>query len=402
MNNFYKFYLRDSFNASALLFSAGSIIQGFMAFFGVDSVRMGYFTSVVTATQVATMLIYSGLADRVKDCKKAVALITVQYVWFFIAAMVLCFFPNTSSSMAFWIILIFGVIQNVFIGMRSALDYKLPYLTIDMKKYAQLNAISGICSGICCVAVNLVFSKLLNSENLQYLNVSVFGFAFGAVFILLSAFMTTRLKVNSEALSPEKEKSKVSLLTILKSKSFLILALPNLLRGLCMGTIGMAAVIWLENINGNPASTAVLVTISTLGSMFSCLGYSFLSRYVRQNVICITGSIALVVFMPLMMAGNNSVVFCIFYLLANVGYIFVNNSVPCRIAEVVPYDMIAGYSALRLSITMGGSALASLIVGYLVGNVPSWIILVSAGALQLASGLVFLLYRPEEKTSKAK
>ena len=402
MNNFYKFYIRDSFNASALLFSAGSIIQGFMAFYGIDSVRMGYFTSIVTATQVATMLIYSGLADRVKDCKKTVALITLQYIWFFVAAIVLCLFPNASSSVAFWVILIFGIIQNVFIGMRSALDYKLPYLTIDMKKYAQLNAISGICSGICCVAVNLVFSRFLNSDNFEYSRVSLFGFVFAAMFILFSAFMTTRLKVNSAVESPEKEKSKVSLFTILKSRSFLILAVPNLLRGLCMGTIGMAAVIWLADINSSPASTAVLVTISTLGSMFSCLGYSFLSKFVRQNVICFAGSIALILFMPLMMVGNNSVVFCIFYLLANVGFIFVNNSVPCRISEVVPYDMIAGYSALRLSITMGGSALASLVVGYLIGNVPSWTILLSAGVLQLASGLVFLLYRPEEKAAKSK
>lgn len=402
MNNFYKYYIRDSFNAAALLFSAGSIVQGFMAYYGIDSVRMGYFTSILTATQVATMLIYSGLADRVKDCKKAVALITAQYVWFFVAAIILCFFPNTSSSLAFWIILIFGISQNVFIGMRGALDYKLPYLTIDMKNYAQLNAISGICSGICCVVVNLIFSKFLNSDNFEYLNVSIFGFAFGAVFILLSAFMTMRLKITAESDSPETEKTKVSLLSILKSRSFLILSIPNLLRGLCMGTIGMAAVIWLADINSNPASTAVLVTISTLGSMFSCLGYSILSKFVKQNVICIIGSIAIVVFLPLMMLGNNSVVFCIFYLLTYVGYICVNNAVPCRIAEVVPYDMIAGYSALRLSITMGGSALASLIVGYLIGNVPSWTILAAAGLLQLASGFVFLIYRPKEKTDKAK
>ena len=177
MNNFIKYYIRDSFNASALLFSAGSIIQGFLAYFGVDSVRTGYFSFAVTATQVATMLIYSGLADKVKDCKKAVAIITLQYVWFFAATIVLCLFPNASSGVAFWVILIFGIIQNVFIGMRSALDYKLPYLTIDMTKYAQLNAISGICSGICCVAVNMVFTRFLNNQRFEYTSVTLWGFS---------------------------------------------------------------------------------------------------------------------------------------------------------------------------------------------------------------------------------
>jgi len=400
VNNFIKYYIRDSFNASALLFSAGSIIQGFLAYFGVDSVRTGYFSFAVTATQVATMLIYSGLADKVKDCKKAVAIITLQYVWFFAATIVLCLFPNASSGVAFWVILVFGIIQNVFIGMRSALDYKLPYLTIDMTKYAQLNAISGICSGICCVAVNMVFTRFLNNPRFEYTSVTLWGFVTASLFLLLSAFMTTRLKTSGVD-APEMQKAKTSLLTILKSKSFLILAAPNFLRGICMGTISMAAVIWLADIDSSPASTAVLVTISTLGSMVSCLIYSVMSRFIKQNVICIIGSGALLVFMPLMLAGKNSVVFCIFYLLANVGYIFVNNSVPCRISEVVPYDMIAGYSALRLSITMGGSALASLIVGYLVGVVPSWTILFGAGLLQLISGMVFLLYRPKEKAESA-
>lgn len=401
MNNFKKLYIRDSFNASAMLFSAGAIIQGFLAYFGVDEVRTGYFTFAVTATQVATMLIYSGLADKVKDCKKAVAVITLQYLWFFAAVVVLCLIPGTGSGAAFWVILIFGIIQNVFIGMRSALDYKLPYLVIDMSKYAQLNAVSGICSGLCCVAVNLVFSRFLNSERFEYTSVSLWGFVAAMLFIMMSAFMTTRLKTNGSD-SPERQKARTSLLTILKSRSFLVLALPNFLRGLCMGTMGMAAVIWLRDINSSPASTAVLVTISTLGSMISCLVYSVLSRYIRQNVICIIGSLALLCFMPLMLLGTNSVVFCVFYFLSNVGLIFVNNSVPCRIAEVVPYDMIAGYSALRLSITMGGSSLASLIVGYLVGNVPSWTILLGAGLLQIISGIVFLLYRPKENPEEAK
>ncbi|MBR4941291.1 MAG: hypothetical protein IKZ19_04765 [Clostridia bacterium] len=400
MNNFHRFYIRDSFNASALLFSSGSIIQGFLAYYGVDSVRTGYFTFAITATQVATMLIYSGLADRVKNCKRAVSVITFQYIWFFLAAIVLCLFPNASSSVAFWVILLFGIIQNVFVGMRSALDYKLPYLAIDMSKYAQLNAISGICAGLCCVAVNLIYSFFL--KRFDYASVSLCGLIGASVFMLASALMTLSLKIDESASAPEKEKTKVSHITILKSKSFLILALPNFLRGLCMGTIGMAAVIWLADINSDPASTAVLVTISTAGSMLSCLAYSFLSKKIKQNVICIIGSAALLIFMPLMMIGSNPVVFCIFYFLSNVGLIFVNNSVPCRIAEVVPYDMIAGYSALRLSITMGGSSLASLIVGYLIGNVPSPVILISAGILQVISGLAFLFYRPKENNIKEK
>lgn len=393
MSNFKKIYLRDSFNASALLFSSGSIIQGFLAWFGIDSILTGYYSFAVTAAQVAAMLVFSGFADRVKNCRRTVSLFMLQYVWFFLALLTLCLLPGVSSNAAFAVIISFGIFQNVFIGMRSALDYKLPYLIIDMKHYARLNAVSGFCSGICCVAVNLVFSFFLSRGD--YKTVSLCGFAAAALFMLAAAAANSRLKLNAAAIVPERKKSSVSLFQILVSRSFVLLTLPNLIRGICMGAVGMAAVIWLNDIDPSPSSTALLVTVSTAASIASSLFYTFLSRRLPQNLICFLGSAAMLLFLPQMMLGGKRPVFIIFYFLACSGMTLVNYAVPCRISEVVPYEMIAGYSALRLSITMGGSALANLLVGYLIGNVPSVFILCAAGMLQFISGLVFFLYRPD-------
>ena len=47
-----------------------------------------------------------------------------------------------------------------------------------------------------------------------------------------------------------------------------------------------------------------------------------------------------------MMLGGKRPAFIIFYFLACSGMTLVNYAVPCRISEVVHYEMIAGYSAL--------------------------------------------------------
>ena len=118
--------------------------------------------------------------------------------------------------------------------------------------------------------------------------------------------------------------------------------------------------------------------------------YAFLARRrLRTRNACAFGSLLMLVSAPLMLAGRIYPLFLIMLFLANVGILVVNYAVPVMVTEFVPYDVVGRYTALRMSLTTGGSAFASFLLGKLAGSVSPVLLLSFAGTLQALSGAAY-------------
>lgn len=218
------------------------------------------------------------------------------------------------------------------------------------------------------------------------------------VLMILSALLNSCLinKENSEIKEKHKNKQKPKIKELLYMPLFTKLIIPNLLRGIASGVFAMAAVIVLEN-GFSSSDTTLLVTIAALAAILGSFLFAVLSRHINSRFLCLAGSIA--VFSVTLFGTNIRFLFFIAYFITGIGKIIIDYSVPTILYKLLSFERAGIYHAWRLIITTAGTSLATMLVGYLIGNVPIFIILIFAALCQLLSGL-FYCFSPVLKSKK--
>jgi len=385
--NMIKYYIRDSLFNVTLIFMSGTLFQTFLAEKGVSNMRIGYFTFAVSITQVAATLLFSKISDRVKNIKRTLTVIFAQSILFLTVMAGICFFHTMKADFVFFIAVILIVQQNIFFGMRNILEYKFPFLLIDMSVYPTLVSVDGLCIGAASVAVNLILTLFMS--RFPFTAVMCGGFIVCILFMIFASILNESFRVLPDADAIGAEHSTCSVRQLFFDRKFYLFALPHFLRGMTMGIVGMMSLVWLKDISKDASSVSVLVTSAAISAMIASLVYQNLSKKICSGVLCFFGSVLLFLSMPYMLIGHSRTLFCILYFFVCFGQTIVNYAVPCYVSEMIPYDRIGMYTAFRMIITTGGAAVANLLMGYFLGKIPSDIILLFGAVIQLFSGFVF-------------
>ena len=391
--NFYKLYLRDTLYATALMFSSGTVIQTYLKTVGVGDSAIGLFTSVANIVQVAVFIFFSGIFDRIGKVRAMITFCIASQVVLNLALLPFCFFRQADPRVVFTAAMIGSLIQNAFIGMRLVLEYKLIYYVIPVGECGKLYSVDGIISGVVGVLSSMGLALILKS-------MPYFG-GIALAFVISIALIGTSSAVN-QSLRPIREEVPLteggagrldffrSIATLIKRREFSLMFLPNLLRGLSVGVIGLAAVFGMNELKMNGVYTSFLVASNMGATSFGSLAYRFLiSRKFSDQKLCFLGSTVTAVCLLFMLAFHSAPMFVLLYFIAYLGVIFVNLSVPLIVFKIVPHDIMGAYSAGRMVVTVGGTALSSILVGELMGRVPSEVLFTVTAAVQFICGCLY-------------
>ena len=376
----------------------GAIIQTFLSAYGVSLQNIGMFTAASSVSQVVVMLFCSGMVDRIRDIKRACALFHLPMILFFLALIPLCVIKGLSPGQVFWMVLVLGVVQNLFVGFRSIVEYKLPYLIIPMEQYPRLISVDGVISGLTGILASAALSFFL--ARLPYFQVMAVVFGLCILFFVGCWLLSERLKVlhqpEEQRIAPPSpvgpEGRPLSLTDILKMKSFYLLILPNLMRGCSMGIMGVVTVIGINDLALSESQAAYIATAVTAGTILGGLIYALFSRRLTSRCLCMAGSVIMLLSTPLMLAGGSYLFFLTMLVVAMVGQLIVNYAIPVMVTEFVPYEVMGRYTSWRLALTTIGTAFANMVVGMAVGKIPSVLLLTAAGVLQMAASLAYFYY----------
>lgn len=398
MSNPAKYYLRNALYAVTLMCFNGAIIQAFLSACGVSLQNIGMFTAASSVSQVVVMLFCSGFVDRIRNVKRSCALFHLPMTLFFLALIPLCVVQDIPPDRVFWMVLVLGVVQNLFVGFRNILEYKLPYLIIPMEQYPRLVSVDGVISGLVGILASAAISFFL--ARLPYFQVMTAVFSLCILLLAACWFLSDRLKAlhlpEEQRIAPPSPSSPegrpVSLPDILRMKSFYLLILPNFIRGCSMGIMGVVAVIGINDLSLSEARSTYIATAVTAGTILGGLAYALLSRRFTSRWLCMAGSVMMLLSTPLMLAGQNYPFFLAMLLIAIVGQLIVGYAIPVMVTEFVPYEVMGRYTSWRLAVTTIGTAFANMVVGMAVGKISSVLLLAAAGVLQMAAGLAYFCY----------
>ncbi len=395
LNNYSKLYLRDSLLSVALMFYSGNYIIMFLVESGVTSAGIGIFNSIGSFISLGSMFLCGLIGDKLKDIRKAITLsfasLSVFYLLMIYFSIVHCG-PN--------VVLIATIIVQGFTsflyGFRNVLEYKLVYLITDIRRYARLTAVTGLITGIVGVAAGFLISLII--DNLPYYPVMTAFFTLGLLLIILICIINQSFVVQREHYDDDAPKAvKASkdrengFLGVLRSRHFYVLAIPNLIRGISTGLLGLVLVIGIQDLAMNATDSSILNTVGMASTFAGSLIYSFLSDKVSSRVLCLISALIVMITIPFSIIGGKVWFYVLYFLGISARYI-VDGTIPVMITQIVPYEQMGAYTSLRMMLMTGGSSIASLVGGLLIGNISSFLLFTIAAGMLLICVVVYYLY----------
>ena len=259
---------------------------------------------------------------------------------------------------------------------------------MDMSRYGIYNSVSGIVSGVIGLGAAALISFL--QARFDFFAIMRVFYVLTVIFTLLMTAATFSLKESTERL--ELGGGEVKKSNVLKYKPFLVLIIPNVLRGFCAGIIDMITAIGYFIGRLDKESAAILMTVVSLTAIVASLVYSFIARKIREKYILLGSSILVVVFMALMVLIKGTAAFIVFYSLAYFFIYLVSISVPVSIARTIHYEIIGQYSGGRMLLHTLGITISGFVCIPMIKLLGAEVSLILSGCMQLISGFCYYLF----------
>ena len=395
LNNYSKLYLRDSLLSIALMFYSGNYIIMFLVASGVTSAGIGIFNSIGSFVSLGSMFLCGLIGDKLKDIRKT---ITLSFASLSVFYLVMIFFSivHCGPNIVLIATIVVQAVTSFLYGFRNVLEYKLVYLITDIRRYARVTAVTGLVTGIVGVAAGFIISLII--DNLPYYPVMTCFFILGLLLIVIICLINQSFVVQREhhdedapkAVKASKDKEN-GFLGVLKSRHFYVLAIPNLIRGISTGLLGLVLVIGIQDLAMNATDSSILNTVGMASSFAGSLVFSYLSDKVSSRLLCLVSSIIVMITIPFSIVGGKLWFYILYFLGISARYI-VDGTIPVMVTQIVPYEQMGAYTSLRMMLMTGGSSLASLVGGLLIGNISSFLLFAIAAGMLLICVVVYYLY----------
>lgn len=391
----------STLSGMTLLLSSGALWQGLLLHYGISSAGVGILISAASIVQALAMFCNIYFSDRFRQPIRAMTMCSLPSVAFFLVMAVLCFTGESAFSLPLLLFLV--VTYNFFYGLRGIIEYKIPFLIYPMKHYGRVTAVTGISTNVLTTLVSMGIPALLQLSG--YDRGMCILFIIGVCMAAGTTILNGILRPLPDAPATEQTQAP-PLSQLLKEKSFRALALPDFLRGISMGIVSSIALIAAHSYNSDSTQLSLLVSVGTVASILGNVLFTLLGKQQRVKDLCLISSIGLFVLGAGMIFPKRWAVFLALYLLLQICRTIIDGTIPVMVAQFIRYQIIGGYTSLRLMITTTGSALSSAAVGFLIDRadpaspLPTIVLLLTAGVSQLYTGSVYYRYVKKEGSDR--
>lgn len=378
MNNKLKYYISTAATSGAVTFTGSAITQSFFVSKGFSTHQIGIYSMCVSTVTMVAFFLSMVIADSVKNVPKTMAALLSPSILFLGAMIYICVSKGLSVNSMFVISVAACVIWNLFYGLKTTMDYKLPYYIADIKEYPVISNTSGIILSVLGISISGLF--VFASKIFAYDNVILIAFIASVFFMITAMSALYSIGKNNVLVADKKENAKISLKIFLLPQTR-ILAGANIIRGIATGIMGMMAVIMLSFITKDTTVSSSLAVITPVATICSCFFYRKICRKIKTvNLSVIGGAVEVLGLLMMLLSVGNVKIFLVMFFVATAGQIIVDYSLPVYITEIIPYDYIGGYSAIRMALFYGGIVLGNYIVSAFTGSTPKMLFIICAAA----------------------
>ena len=367
MSNNVKYGIGIILNAIVIMFCTGSVLQTFLLECGFSEKQVYLYNAMIQGVQVVVMVISIFFSDFIKKITKAVGFMHLAWLFFLFALFFLS--GNRKGNIALSIGVMFTVAFFVYCvyGIQSVELYRLPYSIIDIKDYGKVSGITTGLSGAACFGISVLYSYLVT--NFDFFSISTIFFVLSAVFCVCAFLSYFTMK---ERPIPVRQMScKNRDLKIFKNKKMYWLLLPNFVRGIATGIVGLLTVIGFSKgiLNRESASYMnIALQVATFGGN---LFFAFFCQKFSSRNLLIISTFVFCLLLPFSVVREQTVDFILIYFIVRFFLMIIDVAIPVLVTEIISYEQIGAFTAIRLAVFTFGSAVASLVMDWLIGVVEN-------------------------------
>lgn len=371
------------------LFVSGALWQSLLLHCGLSMAQVGALGSAASIAQAVAMVLDLWLADRFRKPLVVMTVSMLPCVLFFAVIAAMCFAGEKVFS--FPVVLLSVFVYFAFFGFRSVLVYKVPYLIFRMERYGPLLAVGGFASNLLSTVASLGINVLL--ERNEYLSTMAVLYVICTVLAAVMALSTLLMRPIYEP----RETVRVSFKEVLADRGIRSLSVANFMRGISWGIIASVTLIAADVFRKDATALSVMATLTMVGTMVGHLLFAFTSRPAWLSRVLLISSVALAVVGPLSVMMGSWGLFLALFVLLQLSYIVVGDTIPVMLAQTTPYHISGGCTAVRLIVSMLGMALSSWLTGFLMeiwgGRAAGVLLMLLAGVTQVYCGIAYHRYQ---------
>jgi len=347
----------------ATMCAYGTIMQAFLASLGYTSDLLYINTTLINAVSLIAIPLSSNWADKGNIIRRA-AIIQLPTAILFLLYLPACLNHDNSLTMFFYLTAC-CICQAIVTALFTVCDYKLPYFIFPAEGYGTMMAISGVVSSLISLGSGLLIS--FATQYMSYHTIMLIASSVSAALILLSAFLTSRLKALMHA--EQMQQSKIgktkhgSLLELFKTPIFLRLAPANFLRGVSYGSIASMAAVALD-LGYDVTITTLLVSVTSAANMLGCAFFGGAARKLSPRAVILVGSLGSLL-LPMMLLRGSPALFLTLYGVMLLFRNLVDYGVPYLLRQAVPVGISGPYNAWRQILNSLGTIVATSIATFI-------------------------------------
>lgn len=366
------YYIRGALYSIAMLFFAGGLTQTFLLEAGVSDHRVSIYVAVMQVAECAAMILVSGPLEKRTDLIQLYGRYHLLLLPMALTMIIVCFFPGMGAGAVYTLMMIGGVLTYIAIGFIGILEYKLPYLIINMNEYGSIMAVGTVVTGVATLTSSMLISAVVKGRDF----ISVIGYFIipAALMVIIVSRMTLDYReVSVNAAMTASSGKKINLLNY---KPFQLLALPNLLRGFSTGTFNLFTTIGYHLGFIDTVTATYMVTIGNIVIFAVGIFYQKAAKWHKDTLILLIAGFLMLVVMPLAFIGGNVKFFLCMYVAAFFLKTIFEYISPVAIVPILDYEIVGQFTAWRLSLYLAGIALSGVLAIPMVdamGVIPAMI-----------------------------
>ncbi len=389
-SNFIRYYVYAGLYNIMNIFTTGAIIQTFFTWKGLTSEQVATLISVGSVCQTVAVGLSCFLIDKIKNVTRIVGWALMPRILLPLLAMFLALDKSMATGPMFYILMVVYMLFSLLVGLHAPLTYKIPYCIINIDNYGKMESISGVMNNLIGIGVSSGF--VLLTGIFSYRNVAFGGYFLASLAAIVAVIELFAMRKYPVEQSQEAHDNAIkTFITILKAPYMRRLAVPNLMRGIGQGIFGMSAVIMISELRVEQSISSVLSVVMAIAIVLGCLVFNNTYRRIRITKVIVVGGVIGAVFMSLMITGRSPLIFVLMYFLTWLFFTFVDYGIPVYVTQVIRFEHIGGYSAIRMLLHTAGLTLGTTIAGILISH-SAQVLLVLGGGCVAAAALGYYFF----------
>jgi MFS family permease len=370
----------------------GTELQAFQVRVGMSNTQIGTVGLVSSLMMAVSMFLTTGLSDRLRRPIRALTWLTALMAIFPIGMVGLCLLgpANLTPSVVFPSIISLTIVEASIIGLLGMVQATVFVRCIGPAMMPRFFTFIGFAGS--AVGMGLGVAAALALRWLSFPLGFLMAFAVAMVLLFVAAFCASRAREVPELRCEPLEGSASPFSTfgrVIRMREFLLLAPPNILRGLGDGAVVLALAVGMRRLNLPVEYGGWTTAINYAAIFLGTLTMGFAVERFGSGRVLFAASLTVAAGLLGVVLAPSPILFLIAFWVMSFGAQIEGYTVPLAHYDIVPAAAIGAFTGVRLMILSGVSAIAAISVGYLLDRVSPLHVFIACATIKVFAGMLF-------------